>query len=74
MRLIHTSTQAQPAVGQVTADGARIRVVNRLDSVRSLSLHAIKNQTFLRRSNRGQILAAKRRLSRAVGTKRVLHP
>src|SRR5882724_5093431 len=48
MRLIQYQTTAgRPAVGQVMPDGRHIRTVNGFDSVRSLSLHAIKNRTSL---------------------------
>jgi hypothetical protein len=48
MRLIQYLTAAgQRALGQVMPDGRHIRTVNGFDSVRSLSLHAIKNRTPL---------------------------
>src|ERR1700674_1134612 len=48
MRLIqYLNAQRQPAVGQVAADGAHVRTLNRFDSVRSLSLHAIASAASL---------------------------
>jgi hypothetical protein len=48
MRLIqYVNAQRQPAVGQVTADGAHVRTVTKFDSVRSLSLHAIATAASL---------------------------